>query len=333
MSELADEEQNIEPVRAVGADLKQAREQLDLSIDDIAQRTRIPMRLLVAIEASNYSDMPSGMYAVGFVRTYAKSVGLDANEIGERYRNEIGYDRGRKPTPEYLEEADPARVPPRWFVLGALVAAVIVGLAYWLIRAQTLPGDEEITRIAAGTDAVVAEAGVASATPAALPAKPAVATSGPVVLTAVDTVWLRVYERSGERLFERELAKGESWQLPTSAVDPLLLTGRPQALIVRVGGDVMPPLGKADLTVRDVSLKADALRALGQPLPMPSMPLPSMTGSAAGSPQPRPSARNAEGARAAEPPPAAEPVSPATAVATEATTTTSTGANQAAPSP
>ncbi|WP_221792258.1 helix-turn-helix domain-containing protein [Aquisediminimonas sediminicola] len=263
MSEVTEEGLAREAEVSVAGALKAAREGMNLSIDDIGQKTRIPLRFLNAIEAGDHSDLPSAMYAVGFVRTYAKAVGLDGQALGERFRQEIGYDRARTAMPEFMEEADPARVPPRWLVLGGVLAALLVALAYWVIRAQSVPSNEEIAQAVAGTDVPVAQPGPVAKTPAAI--APAT-TSGnvQVVLTAVENVWLRVYERNGATLFERELAKGESWQVPTNAVDPLILTGRPQSLIVRVGADVMPPLGKGDKSINDVSLKPEALRALAQ---------------------------------------------------------------------
>jgi len=264
MSEVTEEGLAPEANVSVGGELKAAREALTLSIDDIAQKTRIPLRFLNAIEVGDHTDLPSAMYAVGFVRTYAKSVGLDGHALGERFRQEIGYDRARPAMPEFLEEADPARVPPRWLVLGGVVAALLVALAYWVIRAQSVPSEEDIAQAVAGTDVQVAQADtVAKAPVAAVPATAPV--NAPVVLTAIENVWLRVYERSGATLFERELAKGENWQVPTNAVDPLILTGLPQSLIVRVGADVMPPLGKGDKSISGVSLKPEALRALAQP--------------------------------------------------------------------
>lgn len=262
MSELAGERPASNPVLDVGAELRQARERLEMSVDDVALRTRIPLRFLNEIESGSHQGLPSAMYAVGFVRTYAKTVGLDPQSLGERFRREIGYYRAPSSMPEYLEEADPARVPPRWFVLGGLLAALIVGLGYWYIRTQTVPSDETIVQAVAGTGPTTLQP-----TPQAIEPSPAPVAAGPVVLTASDDVWLRVYERSGGKLLERELKAGESWQLPTTAVDPLLLTGHPQALTIRVGTFLVPPLATSDVTVKDLSLKPAALLALARPVP------------------------------------------------------------------
>jgi transcriptional regulator with XRE-family HTH domain len=272
MSDNVSEQGPTGPTMIVGQVLKAARERLDYSQDDVAQKTRVPLRFIDAIETGNYGVMPKGMYAVGFVKTYAKYVELDPASIGEQFRTEIGYAREHWATPEYMEEADPSRVPPKWFVLAALIAAILLVLGYIAISRGFGTSDDEVSQIAAGTvpddTGDVAAAGDGQPVAAAVPAAPAAAASGPVMLTATDAVWLRVYERSGGRLFEKEMVKGESWQVPTTAVDPLILTGRPQAVQVKIGASVMPPLGQPDLTIKDVSLKPDALRAMAAAAPL-----------------------------------------------------------------
>src|SRR3546814_6132528 len=74
------------------------------------------------------------------------------------------------------------------------------------------------------------------------PAPPA----GNVVLTATDTVWLRIYDGNDKRLFEKEMAAGETYTVPADAQNPQILTGRPQALRVTIGGKEVAPLGRSE---------------------------------------------------------------------------------------
>ena len=60
----------------VGDTLRAAREAQGLTLDDVSARTRVPLRHLESIEASAYASLPSGAYAVGFARAYARAVGL-----------------------------------------------------------------------------------------------------------------------------------------------------------------------------------------------------------------------------------------------------------------
>ena len=82
-----------------------------------------------------------------------------------------------------------------------------------------------------------------------------------MVFTANDDVWMRIVDEAGERLKDGLLKKGESFTLPAGARNPTILTGRPQALDVTVGGKAIPPLGAADRTIADVPVSAEALLA------------------------------------------------------------------------
>src|SRR3546814_18877825 len=58
---------------SAGDRLREAREKQKLSIADIAQRTRVPIRHLEAIEQGNYGELPSPTYAIGFAKAYARA--------------------------------------------------------------------------------------------------------------------------------------------------------------------------------------------------------------------------------------------------------------------
>ena len=101
---------------SVGAKLRSLREAEGLSLNEIANRTRVPIRHLEAIETSDYSALPGSTYTIGFTRSYAKALGLDDAAITAEMREELaqgGYQGVVARLPAY-EPADPARVPPRW---------------------------------------------------------------------------------------------------------------------------------------------------------------------------------------------------------------------------
>jgi cytoskeleton protein RodZ len=80
-----------EPAAAAraGADLREARERLGLSVHDIAETLRIRVSHLEALEAGNIASLPGNAYALAFVRTYATTLGLDAEEMVRRFRTEV----------------------------------------------------------------------------------------------------------------------------------------------------------------------------------------------------------------------------------------------------
>jgi len=69
----------------VGETLRMAREQRGLSLDVISQRTKIGTEKLRAIEENDIQRLPSGIFLRGFVRAYAREVGLDVEDTVNRY--------------------------------------------------------------------------------------------------------------------------------------------------------------------------------------------------------------------------------------------------------
>jgi cytoskeletal protein RodZ len=248
-----------------GDKLRRAREALGLSLQEVATRTRVPIRQLEVVERNEFASLPGIPYAVGFARAYARAVELDEVAIASDVRAELGSDM-QAARYEAFQPADPARVPPRALAWTAAIIALLIVIGYTVWRTQLLtpPADEQVATQA------VTPAPVRGRAPAARPAP----TDGPVVLTALDDVWLRIYDEAGERLLEKQMAKGERFTVPAGAKNPMILTGRPDALGVTVGGRAVPPLGTAERTIADFPISAAALLAR-PPTPAPvTAPLP-----------------------------------------------------------
>ena len=248
--------------KSPGDKLRMAREAQNLSLQDVATRTRIALRQLEAVERDDYSALPGIPYAIGFARAYARTVGLDEVAVAAEVRDAVhGSDIGANRY-EAFEPADPARVPPArlaW-IAAVIVVLLIAGYTIWRTQLLTPPTSEEIAQDQATQPAAAARpAGVSAPIPPA---------AQPVVFTAVDDVWLRIYDEAGERLKDGLMKKGESFTLPANARGPMILTGRPQALSVTVGGKAVAALGPADRTVADLPVSAEALLARGAAAPV-----------------------------------------------------------------
>ncbi|MCW2381908.1 MULTISPECIES: helix-turn-helix domain-containing protein [unclassified Sphingobium] len=243
---------------SASAQMRQAREAAGMSLDDVANRTRITLRHLTALEAGDYQALPGTTYCAGFSRAFARAVGIDEHALVSKVREEIA-EMGVEQDPYEIDEpVDPSSVPPRYLVIAAAVIALLFagGYAIWRTQYITPPTDDQLA-IEQRTEPRIADPRNKSAAPGqnSAQARP----NGPVVLTAVNEVWLRIYQPDGKRLFEGTLEKDKSFTVPAEAQDPMILTGRPDALAVTVGGQAIPPLGTAERTISDVPLTAAAL--------------------------------------------------------------------------
>ncbi len=124
------------PLDRAGPRLKRAREAAGKSLADVSAATKIPERLLAAIEDSQFSALPSRIYAIGFSRSYARWVGLDEAAIVEEVRAEVdgATAGGDMATVQAFTPGDPARVPDTRLAIVAGLGAVLVivaGLVFW----------------------------------------------------------------------------------------------------------------------------------------------------------------------------------------------------------
>ncbi len=67
-------------METLGGFFRQARERQGLSLDQIASQTRIPPQHLQALEEEDFASLPAKVFTKGFVRSYARALGLDEEE-------------------------------------------------------------------------------------------------------------------------------------------------------------------------------------------------------------------------------------------------------------
>lgn len=270
-------EASVEPRRHAGTLLAEAREAAKLDLAEVSTRTRIPQRHLAAIEAGDYARLPSRTYAVGFSRTYARTLGLDERAITEQVRLDLseGDPQGGPIRPDRFEPGDPARVPSRklaWF--SALAVVLLVVGAFTFYRTYFSPGIGPASLVTPTPTSTATVAGAVGTAPRA--AGPAATTSGPVVFTSLlDGTWVKFYDGAGKRLFEGQMARGQTFAIPADAQNPQVWTGRPNALAITIGGQPVAKLGETEVVVRDVPVTAAAL--LARPAAPAAAPAPAAT--------------------------------------------------------
>ena len=147
-----------------GEKLKREREKRSITLEQIAQSTKIGTRMLQALEDEQFGQLPGGIFNKGFVRAYARHVGLDEEETIADFLAAAGETPLAMPEikPESPGAVDrtPFRFPDLpWGWLAA--AAVLLALAFWL---WNRPRHGE-----ASEPASAAQSAVPSSTPAAPP--------------------------------------------------------------------------------------------------------------------------------------------------------------------
>jgi cytoskeleton protein RodZ len=130
------------PLETVGQDLRAARIRRGDDLAAVSRELKIRKDHLDALENDRLDDLPGKTYAIGFVRTYARYLGLDSVEMTERYKAEIsGRTDEQAPPSSSLHEEEARRLPYGGRVLaGVVILAVLYGVWHiFFARGETTP--------------------------------------------------------------------------------------------------------------------------------------------------------------------------------------------------
>lgn len=114
----------------IGAGMRDVRERLGWKLPEVAERIRIRAVFLTAIEEGDLSSLPGAAYRTGFVRSYAQTLGLDGEEILERFRNAGQIDEVQREELKLLTPIPDRGVPKGAIILIGLII-IICGYGFW----------------------------------------------------------------------------------------------------------------------------------------------------------------------------------------------------------
>jgi cytoskeletal protein RodZ len=124
-------------MESIGEFFKQVRDTKGLTLDDVALKTRIHPDFLIALEEGNFTKLPDQVFAKGFVRSYARSLGLDEEDAMRRFEGSAGAFYEKQAERELLRlkqaEDDRRRKTNRKVVLAA-IAVALLGLILLMSR-------------------------------------------------------------------------------------------------------------------------------------------------------------------------------------------------------
>jgi cytoskeleton protein RodZ len=133
---------------AIGVMLRTARNQRNLQIEQVAKELHLEPRIITAIENDDQASLPEPIFVQGYLRSYARLLGLPADEVARRYCAQ-----GQDPPP--LSVIGPRRKAPLLPLPSArlirnlillLLAGILVWLAYPLVERLALSrgGETEV---------------------------------------------------------------------------------------------------------------------------------------------------------------------------------------------
>lgn len=240
------------PAMTIGLELRQAREERGISLRELSERTKIRQPALRAIESDDLRQLPGGAIGRGFVKLYAREVGLDAHAIAERFdvQRESGGagDSGGEPRASggtTLASLSSLVTPARAAMVLAAIAVLAVG--YFVLRPRPgSPRAEEGGAIAAEASTPVdAPSTPGPATPAGPagtpPMEAAQAPAGTVRvdLHATGDCWIAA-TADGQQVVYRVLPAGERATM-SATTEAVVRIGMPANVTVTINGRPIRP--------------------------------------------------------------------------------------------
>lgn len=143
---------------SAGQRLKTVRERIGYRLIDVATSLRIRIEYLQAIEDGRYAALPGTTYALGFIRSYAGFLGLDAQTVVRLYKSELNE---RTPAQPYYLPTPKAetRVPGGLMLLVSLIAGCIAYGGWYYISSNGAGGIDPLPRVPDRLAALLAESG------------------------------------------------------------------------------------------------------------------------------------------------------------------------------
>lgn len=137
------------PPSGFGDELRLQREMRGITVREISEVTKISVRFLEAIEAEDFAILPAPVFTRGFIREYAKQLGVEADDLVDRYMQIVRRERR-------IEEAERAEMADRisgkhhfgsrWPMVFLLVVGLVsIGVAIGLYSHLGVPWESSAT--------------------------------------------------------------------------------------------------------------------------------------------------------------------------------------------
>jgi transcriptional regulator with XRE-family HTH domain len=256
------EPQTHSELASFGEELRREREIRAISLKEIADATKISKRFLDAIERNDHKTLPAPVFTRGFVREYARYLGLNAEEMVNRYNYAAaGDDRIEKsahldrltPKPSDTPVVPPKRGIPsplarvdRNIYLFILVTIALAAVIWWAVARKREARNEEAR--------VVAPVVTVRPKHPPRPVENATATAQDAVLHLTidmnDNSWIQL-EADGVSVFNDEMKRGDHRVFDAKNQFRFKTIGNAAGPKLSLNGVQIPPLGREGKVLHD----------------------------------------------------------------------------------
>ncbi len=151
---MAFKRKKIKQAVTIGNRLKQARRKNKLTLEQAEEQTKVRIKYLQAIEQDNWNIFPNKVYVLGFVRRYARFIGLDEDKIVEEFKREFGEYSTHVKVAEKERWLDRIVITPKLLITFFSSLAVLAIIGYIIFSAKAISKPPEIEILSPATEAV-----------------------------------------------------------------------------------------------------------------------------------------------------------------------------------
>ncbi len=228
-----------EHLKEIITQLRKAREEKTLRVEEVAIRTRIRLLFLEALEEGRFEELPEPVYVQGFIRRYADAVGLDGNVLARTF-GDISLPQESEQYSNNTETKPNLHIPLAVPYILLLIGASC-GLFYILHPQKTA----ESLQNKKTPEVSLQKKATNSIAPSSKPS-PKAKTDTPIEVNVKlqDKSWIRI-QADGKTIFEGKLNKGEdkTW---TAKKQLTVRAGNSGAVLVSLNKSQPKILGEAD---------------------------------------------------------------------------------------
>jgi len=247
----------------LGAELRKQREIRGISLKEIADATKISRRYLEALESDDHSMLPAPVFTRGFVREFARHIGLDAEEMADRY-NALAKAEADVEAEDELRHSQPlplVRVDRNLVVFAVLLLAFCI-VVWWVWRNMGTASEEPVR--AAETTAVEPAADTPSAE--AAPEDGEVPTAEEpdrleLRIAVKEDTWV-ILRIDGEAETNEVLRAGDVRTFTADEEFRFEVVGNAGGVDLTLNGTPVAPLGASGRVVRNVVLDWNVLEGI-----------------------------------------------------------------------
>lgn len=253
-----------------GQMLRTARENKQWSLTDTEEVTKIRVRYIQALEEENYGILPGLTYAKGYLRTYAKQLGLNSDEIIALYSASMTHEDSMVP-PVLKTLQVPVKPRSLWFRLAIIGGVAVLMMIVFAAKSFYFPGNNIEDPPYSSPPLISAPETDPSKIPPSATEEPPQTTPPKDIdsiqegLTAqlvfTQPCWIEI-RIDGQASFQETFAAGTTKELKGTEKIELVSIGNAGGVTVTLNGRALPALGKAWEVRRNVVLTKDTLNNL-----------------------------------------------------------------------